>query len=69
METLAQRIIARRKKRRWSQTDLANAADVPVSTLCDIEKGRVTNPSTRCFLALAGSLGANPARLFYGAAA
>ena len=46
-----------RKKKEWSQEDLARKADIPLSTIAKIEVGIIKNPSIEKIAKIASALG------------
>lgn len=66
MRGVGQRIAARRRARRLTQTDLAAAAQVSYATIRSIERG-ARMPSDDSLDAIAAALAIDPARLAFGA--
>lgn len=56
-QDLGQRVRELRRRRRWSQRDLAQVAGVQNSTLARIESGETPNPKMRTLRALADAFG------------
>lgn len=64
--TIGQRIQIRRRGAGMRQRELATAAGMSRSYLCDLEKDRGKNPSARTLHAIAGALGVRAGYLLSG---
>lgn len=59
------RLKIERIKRDWTQTDLANASGVGISTVVKIEKGNIDNVSVSILKKIADALNVPVAELFF----
>ncbi len=66
MLTMGQRLTQARKRKVWSQEELAVAAGVPVVTISRIENGHTTEPRPSTLRKLANALSVEPAWLVFG---
>ena len=66
MQTMGERLAQARKRKVWSQEELATAAGVPVVTISRIETGYTEAPRPSTIRKLASALGVDPAWVVFG---
>ena len=54
---LSRKIVLLRKKRGWSQSDLARVARIPQPTICRLETGNIKQPRMATLIRIARGLG------------
>lgn len=53
---LSKKLVLLRKKKGWSQIDLARAADIPQPTICRLESGDIEQPKMMTLMKIARAL-------------